>query len=385
MELREFNRFSIAGDSAQGLDTDGTFLVESSANSSTPDAYLRIYDYTGYLLSTRNCTNDGTNTHLGDLCVVGTNIYVTCSNYPNTPYNTKVKKYSFLATSPYTISYVTEYDLGDNEIGEGIDWDGTNFWTAYDNSVVKKWDTGFTNPTTYVADFVPTPFKSTHGFQTLRFDTNGSLWSNVHDGSWPPVALRYWVDHTNHTLELQEAYTRPKTATQGLTFNGSDVIMVERVYGSDPDAIVFCKLVPADHRDKVIKGFYDSATLTSTSTNYAEATSTKTDIKVEKDDIVRAELQGEWYVVGSTNIRAKLEVSGASPVSASLTHTVPSIRVRDTNSDGTSGTHIAYFKAAESGTLVIAMWWMVSTTSGSASGKCFNKSIDLQIVGKDTD
>lgn len=374
-ELREVARSTIDGNSGQGLHKNGGFTVESSADSGVGDAFLRLYDASYNLLADRDCSSDGTARHLGDVFIDGAGVvYVTASKYPSTPYDAKVKKYTFTTSAPYSFSYVTEYDLGYDAVMEGIDKDSNgDFWTNDNANGFKKWESGFINPTTYTPDFVTSPLQNSHGFQTLRFDADGNIWTNVHDGASPHTTVVFEVDDTNHALKLKAHYQRPRTATQGLCFDGDEVLMLERVYGAGADAIVICKLVPDDHRDKFLKVSGREASIGVVSTTLTEIKDTNQPAGssdryfmrrknyVQKGDIIRAVLQCHAKTSTGGNARITVDIGADNTVSLSEMYEPRSIRTSTTNSEYYAGTQVAHYVANEAGVMELTASAQIST------------------------
>lgn len=371
MEFRELSAFNTAAVASQGIAFDGThyYLTDST--------HLRKYTAGGSLVASRDCTVDGVNDHLAAVTLHGGVLYIPSSAYPSTPYNDQMMKYD-----PSDLSFEGEIDLGLNEIVEGVCFlsDGTPV-TVSDNNVFREWDsTSFTSSTVIPSDYEPHDFTGGHGFQNILRDGE-DFYLNVHSATAPQAVTRMRLE--NGEFKVQEHYLRPESCTQGLCKNGENFIFARRIQGAvSPDQIVTTQLVPDEYRNKTIQHNYISGSIDVTSGSYTESTSTRTSIFVREDDIVEAVLQGHFYVTGSTRLRVKVDPSTNSSVNLDALHTVASFRTGSTNSDGETGTHIAYFRARGTGTAVLTLWWHLSSTGSGKQGFAFNRSLDLRIIGK---
>lgn len=369
-ELEEKDLIETVAYSTQGVCFDGTYYYV------TDNDKIYKYNTSGTKVAERDCTSDGTNHHLGDLCIKDGILYVASSAYPSTPLNGYIKEYN---ASDLTYRS-TEYFLGSTNLAESVDFDANgDAWTVSDGNLLQKWDTGFTSPTTYVPNVVPTQNENDHGWNGLKWH-DGYLYMNVHEDSVPNTLHRFAFDGTDLTIDAY--YPRPKWCSQGFDIDGDTFILGKRGYGVVDDGIVLGELVPYDFRQNTVIIKEDFTERSTVVDSYGEQTHLKASIVAKKDDIICVTLQANFRV-SANGVRAYVDPSGTNTTSVRALNEARSIRTQVQNTEGISLGQQKYYAVNENGKVTFAMWW--KRTGGSGTVYADDRMMTLQIIGKDTD
>lgn len=373
-EYQETDLIETVAYSTQGVCFDGTYYYVTDNDN------IYKYNTSGTKVAERDCTSDGSNHHLGDLCVKDGVLYVASSAYPSTPLNGYIKEYN---ASDLTYRN-TEHFLGSTNLAESVDFDDEgNPWTVSDGNVLERWDSNWSNPVQFVPDVTPIARENVHGWNGLKWH-DGYLYMNCHEGAVPNTLHRFAFDGINLTIDAY--YPRPKWCSQGFDFDGDTLILGKRGYGNTTgidDAIVFARLKPNDYRQNTIVVEEDFTERIHSGTSYAEQDDLRPAIVVKKDDLIQVTLQGLFRVDGGS-IRAYVAPSSVNTTDVDERGSATSIRTQVQNSEGISLCQQRHFAAQEDGKVTFATYFR-QQTSGQGNVRMKDRIMTLRIIGKDTD
>lgn len=241
MYFSQKQQFDTLAGNTQGVCFDEDYFYVTEASE------IMKYTRNGEFVARHDTVGDGTNNHLGDICIKDGLLYVTSSAYPSTPYNEIVMEYD-----ADTLTYIQEWSTfgaGNDHIGEGIDYRHGHFWTVSDNyDEVYKWEDGFTSPTTYTID-EPTITGSAHHFQTIVWVDDTTIAMALHGGpspALPQTVLFYRFAGGEFTLIKQVTPPDPVVIFgQGMAWDATTNIMyfANRDDAGNPDSVTGAKLV----------------------------------------------------------------------------------------------------------------------------------------------
>lgn len=238
--FRKIKEITTLAGNTQGCCFDADFIYITEASE------IMKYTHEGVFVDRHDTVGDGSNDHLGDLCIKDGKLYVKSSLYPTTPYNEIVMRYD-AATLTYETEFST-FGAGNDHIGEGIDFRHGHFWTVSDNyDEVYKWEEGFTNPTTYTIT-EPTFSGSSHHLQTIVWLDDETIAMQLHGGPSPALpqgVLIYQYKDDDFTFVKNIPVPNPEVIYgQGMAFDEATKTMyfANRIEDA-PDKVTLAKLV----------------------------------------------------------------------------------------------------------------------------------------------
>lgn len=239
--FRKLKEIETVASNTQGCCFDADFIYITEASE------IMKYTHEGVFVDRHDTVGDGSNDHLGDLCIKDGKLYVKSSLYPTTPYNEIVMRYD-AATLTYETEFST-FGAGNDHIGEGIDFRHGHFWTVSDNyDEVYKWEEGFTNPTTYTIT-EPTFSGSSHHLQTIVWLDDETIAMQLHGGPSPArpqgVLIYKYKDSNRFIFEKIIPVPAPQIIYgQGMAYDEATktVYFANRVEDA-PDKVTLAKLI----------------------------------------------------------------------------------------------------------------------------------------------